>query len=167
MAEKNTAVDYFKEIMFTRYGAKTFIQANAKLYTNIGGISIVCVPDHVLWEQLADDEYMKEFVREYDPVKDDPEILEILSYADDLETNLWIGLNSDDMYDGKIINININGLNYAIPIGKGLFPRLRKAEYNGFAYRVFFKNQKIILVLKKRWKAAGCGFTTLRGFAVL
>lgn len=163
----NEALDIFKDIT-DRASLKMFYYNNRQMISkNPKGSNIIIIPDIELWNMIL--ESFKDVIREIDMLDvDQSSMAELLKYTSDLSTN-WLDLDTDNLYQGDVLKITIDGFNYELSINKGLIPlKLRKAEYNNISYKVF-KDEGYLLGLKKRfdYPLEGYGFTLVRIFQII
>lgn len=164
------ALSYFKDVM-KRSNIIEFKHVNSMIHAvNAKDVSVIIVPDQLLWNAIIEDEELKSHMDELDISKPENSIIqEKFTYAQDLNGNSWIEINGETMYAGEMVNITIDGFKYEIPVNKGLFPtRLKKAEYNNFAYRIYTQ-PRLALVLKKKFEGPieNTSFSIIRAFQVL
>lgn len=111
--------------------------------------SVVLSIDKDLWNAIIDDKDLKSHIREYDPTIDGDDIKNLFSYMEDINNDGWINLDCDQLYAGKVMKIDINGIEYDIPVCKNLIPlKLKKNEFNNIKYKII-KRDQIALVLNK------------------
>lgn len=168
MAKKESkAIDYFKEIMFNRYGISSFIHENGIMYSLTNGVTILTIPEQILWDEIIEDEELKSMMTPLNPEDSNFKLVqEMMRYADDIDGNSWFGLDADKLFNNNVINIDVLTYGYSVPISRGLFPKMRKAEYSQFSYRIFLE-PRTVLALKKKWKAPTTCFTTIRPFLLV
>lgn len=139
------AINTFEDVML-RASLSDYFHVNRTLLSkNPKGNSVLVVVDQTLWNGIMDKPEIKDRIMEASQ-----EDAKICAYGDDLNSDAWIELNSDELYSGKIIKINIDNLEYDLSINKALIPlKLKKSEFNNISYRVFPKD--MILVLRKHF----------------
>lgn len=163
------AITIFKNAML-RASLSDYLYVNNNLISsNDKGNTIIVIPDQTLWLRIIDDVDMKDHLSELDiNKKGDREKMKLLQYAGDFDNDAWVEIDNDVLFSGKLFNINVEGLEYEVPINKGLIPlKLRKAEYNNIKYRIFPDS---ILSLKKRFDfpaIENCGFSIVRMFQLI
>lgn len=163
------AVKIFKDVT-RRASLSDYIYVNNSLIsTNPKGNSIIIVPDQTLWSHIIDDPELKDHLKELDVTNpEEYEKSKLLQYASDFSNDSWVEADSDALFSGKLLNIDVDGFEYKISINKGLIPlKLRKAEYNSISYRVFPDS---VLSLKKQFDFApieNCGFAMIRMFQMI
>jgi len=140
------ALNDFKSIML-RASLSDYLHVNGILISkNPKDVSVIIKPDKSLYKYI---EYIK--------------------YTDESNKELWIDINCDDLYAGKVISISVNGFNYEVSVNKNSVPlKLRKAEFNNISYRIF-TNPKLILTLAKRFDGYvdDSSFTMFRLYQIL
>lgn len=144
----NDSLMLFKDVI-KRAGLRSFQYVNCNVACFTSKDVKLCIHfDQPLWAIIMNDDELKDQFTEVNISKDGGQrVSDILDFCNDADGE-WIELNGQDMYDGKIIDIKIRGLNYTIPINKTIFPvRFKKSEYNNFAYKVYL--DKKILSIKK------------------
>lgn len=131
--------------------------------------SVLVIPDQSLWEGLLEKSNVKDHFKPLDLNRPDhQQISSICKYGNDLANEAWVDADSELLYKGKVIKIKVDGLDYSIDINKNLIPlKLKKAEFNNIAYRVFLDDR--MFVLKKRFDYAleDLGFTIIRLFKIV
>ena len=145
----NEALDIFKDIT-DRASLKMFYYNNRQMISkNPKGANIIIIPDIELWNMIL--ESFKDVIREIDMLDvDQSNMAELFKYTSDLSNN-WLDLDTNNLYQGDVLKITIDGFNYELSINKGLIPlKLRKAEYNNISYKIF-KDEGYLLGLKKRF----------------
>jgi len=163
----NEALDIFKDIT-DRASLKMFYYNNRQMISkNPKGANIIIIPDIELWNMIL--ESFKDVIREIDMLDvDQSNMAELFKYTSDLSNN-WLDLDTNNLYQGDVLKITIDGFNYELSINKGLIPlKLRKAEYNNISYKIF-KDEGYLLGLKKRfdYPLEGYGFTIVRIFQII
>lgn len=100
---------------------------------------------------------------------ENPEHRLYIDYEKYLNDENEIEINSDELYNGKIININIENFEYPILINKDSFPcKLKKAEFKDISYSIF-NNPNHILSLNKKFISdiEGGNFNMYRLFQII
>ncbi|MCM1215425.1 MAG: hypothetical protein NC548_13010 [Lachnospiraceae bacterium] len=165
------ALELFKQVM-TRSSLSNYVYVNNTMLTKSPkGYSVVIIPEQELWNKIIEDESLKSDMRELDEDnQNDAAQKELIVYGDQINDNGWIEADPNVLFAGKVFKIKIHGFEYEIPINRDLLPlKLRKAEYNNIAYRVFTA-PSVVLALKKKFDykdVDGGGFTIMRLFKVL
>jgi hypothetical protein len=164
------AIKSFKEVMQRASLSDYYYVGNILLSKNTSNSKILVVPDQDLWVKLIDDEEFKPFLKEPDLTNpEESNIPAWMEYGKEIDTD-WIPIDiSADLYTGKVFRITLNKYEYKIPINRDLMPmKLKKSEYEGVAYRVFYKPLQI-LAIKKRFENVldGYGFTIIRLFQII
>ena len=163
------AINIFEDVMQRALLSDYYHVNRTLLSKNLKGNSILIVIDQTLWNAIIDKPEIKEKMKELDLTKiDDQENAKICSYGDDLNNDSWIELDCETLYAGKIIKLNIDGLEYNLTINKNLIPlKLKKAEFNNIKYRVF--PDTMTLALKKRfdYSIEDHGFDIIRLFKIV
>ena len=161
----------FKDVMH-RASLSNYLYVNKILLSkNSKDQSILIIPDQELWLKIIEDSELKKCIKELDISNQKENSLKyIFTYADNIDNDTtWINIDIDTLFSGKIFKINIDGLDYEIPINKNLLPlKLKKAEYTKISYKVF-KNTSLVLGLKKRFDfpIENCGFSIIRLFKII
>lgn len=141
------------------------------LSKNIKGNTILVVFDQNLWNDIIDKPEFKDKLNELDLTKSENSLkINLCSYGEDLTNEAWIDLDAETLYNGKIIKISIDGLEYDLSVNKNLIPlKLKKSEFNNISYRVFPPDVRTVLALKKRfdYPLEGYGFTIIRLFQIV
>jgi hypothetical protein len=128
---------------------------------------VLVIPDPLLFDILTGDKTIE--VQELPLL--DPDVGHLrgwFKYGENIEEDKWFTLLDDErLYEGKTIEIPIAGHPIPIVIHKDLIPlRLRKAEFNSIAYRVFV--DPLLFGIKKRFELLeGYGFTIMRLFQIV
>jgi hypothetical protein len=163
------SLNYFKEVM-KRSSLTNYVYVNDILLSkNPKDVSILIISDKTLWLSIVDDPDLKPNIRELnisDPVES--ALNKIMSYANDINDSAWVEINPEAMMNGETVEIMVKDFSYKIPINKGLIPvKLKKAEYNGMAYRVY--PDKLMMGLKKKFEGVveDTSFTMMRIFHVI
>jgi hypothetical protein len=160
----------FKDIM-KRSLLEDFIFMNHIMvsYNTKEKYAVVLSIDEDLWKCIIDDEELKSHIKEFNPIEDSVNIKNIFSYENEILNDNWIDLDSDLLYDGKVMKININGIEYDIPICKSLIPlKLKKIEFNNIKYKIV-SNKETLMILNKRfdYPIEKLGFSISRIFYIL
>lgn len=163
-------VSLFRDVM-NRCGISSFKYVNNMIHAvNEKGVSMLIIPDHSLWVAIMEDKELAELFTELDITSPDGKMTqEKFVYAQELDGENWIEINGETMYTGEMVNVTIDEFQYTIPVNKGLFPlKLKKAEFNNFAYRLF-RTPKLVLALKKKFDGPvdDSSFTIIRLFQIL
>lgn len=163
------AVKIFKDVM-SRTSLSNYIYVNHTMISKTPkGRSVLILPDINLWKEIIIDEEIDK--RELD-IKNPDEIKlqSLFSYADNMESDEWINLDSELLFKGKIIKIRVNGFDYKISLNRDLIPlKLRKSEYYKISYRIFVSNDSFVLGIKKRfdYPLEDSGFYIMRLFKII
>lgn len=163
------ALNYFKDVM-RRSSLENYVFVNRiALSKNPKGQSVIIVPDETLWCKIIDDSDLKDRFRELNPTDSaDSNTMKLITYGEDL-TNDWFEINPEEIFTGEIFKLILDGFDYDIPLSKNMLPlKLRKAEFNNIAYRVF-TSPITVLALKKKFESPveGCNFTMIRILQIL
>ena len=132
------------------------------------GHSVLTVAEPELWAIAMEDEEFRTKVIPFDMEKHG-DLRFKFRYAERAFNDDWISIDPDKMYSGDLVQLKIDGLEYDIPINVKVFPlKLRKTEFNGFAYRVT-KTDRVILCIRKRFDnlLPGKGFCMITPFQVI
>ena len=161
----------FESVMLRASLSDYYHVNNIMLSKNPKGHSVLIVPDQLLWDKIMESETLKPHISELDISKPaEQAMLSKFKYGEDLDSSLWIEIDPNELYSGKIIKIKIDGFEYDVSINKNFLPlKLKKAEFNGITYRVFFE-EHIVLALKKHFIIFGMedyGFTMIRIFTAV
>jgi len=164
------ALNDFKSIML-RASLSDYLHVNGILISkNPKDVSVIIKPDKSLFQKILDDLELKDHITELDESNSEEyKYIEYIKYTDESNKELWIDINCDDLYAGKVISISVNGFNYEVSVNKNSVPlKLRKAEFNNISYRIF-TNPKLILTLAKRFDGYvdDSSFTMFRLYQIL
>lgn len=162
-----TVVEQWKEVT-QRASLSSYYNVNGTLVSknNKGKILLVVMDIPLLALILADKDID---VKEFDI--SDPETKEYrawFEYGSKLDGDGWLSLVDDTgFYDGKVIEIVINGHDFPVIISKELLPlKLKKAEFEMVEYRVF--TDPGVLAIRKRYQPLeNHGFTIMRLFQII
>lgn len=164
------ALKIFKDVMLRALLTDYLYVNKSMLSKNPKDHSILIIPDQTLWVKIIEDDELKSHIQELDI--NDPEqykSLQLFEYGNQLDGDVWVDIDPEILFKGKVFKISMKGFDYEVPINRALLPlKLRKAEYNNISYRVFTK-PSLMLVLKKRFDfpLEDCGFTIMRMFKVI
>lgn len=166
------SLNNFKDTML-RASLSNYVYVNRNLITtHPKGYSVIIIPEKDLWTTLIDDDEMKKNMREVILTNpDDFELSDLTKYCDDIDNrDIWIELDAETLYKGKIIRVKVHDdFEYDVPINRDLLPlKLKKAEYNDIAYRIF-TSESPMLCIKKRFNypLPDAGFTMIRVFSII
>lgn len=145
------SLDKFKELM-SRASLEDFVYLNNVLCSkpkSSDRLTLV-LPDQPLWLELSNDKDLKDRMKEVELNNTDHEdYIEAFSYLENAN-GTWLDLDSDELYKGSIIYVNIHPRNYSIPINKKLLPvKLKKSEFNNIKYMVSTSPLLSILIKKR------------------
>ena len=159
MAEKKkpTAEDElmkFKDILKRSKITNLAYLNNTMISLNTDTISTILIPDSDLWNLIINDNELKDHIVEYDQNVHETDMRDKFVYGSNLDNEIWISIDPEVILNGSLMNINVSGFSYNIPINKGLFPlKFRKAECNSFMYRVTKHKENTILILRKLFES--------------
>lgn len=160
------ALNIFNDVM-QRASLTNYDYVNNILISKNDKGTVWIIPDRLICENVFSNN--KE-LKEVSPTTEDGlNLIKITSLLNDIDSDDWIEIDPNVIYNGSIMNIFIDGFDYDIRINRNLIPlKLRKAEVNNIAYRLFNK-ENLILGLKKRFEYAlpEMGFTLVRLFQIL
>lgn len=163
------ALNYFKEVM-KRSSLQNYVYVNNLMLSKTPkNQSVIIAPELELWRAIIDDKDLRENMKELNPDNAmDRYSMQLLTCGEDL-TTAWIDLDSIAIYNGVMLKVSIDGLEYDIPINKNLLPlKIKKAEADNIAYKVFV-NPNMILAVKKKFifPVEECNFTIMRLLQIL
>ena len=131
------------------------------------GYSVLILIDQTLWNALLENEEFKNHLKEFNSFGSESEDNKIFSYGTNL-TDAWIDLDIDSLYTGKVVKININGLEYDAEVHKNLIPlKLKKSEFNNIQYQVLTDSMTLILRKRFEYSLEDHGFTIIRAFQII
>lgn len=166
------SLNNFKDTML-RASLSDYVYVNKNLITvHPKGYSVIVIPDQDLWTTIIDDEEMKKDITEANLNNpDDSELADLIKYCNDLDSPLWIELDPEVLYKGKIIRVKVHdNFEYDIPINRDLLPlKLKKAEYNNISYRIFMDDESPVLCIRKKFEypLENGGFAMIRVFSII
>lgn len=162
------AINIFEDVM-TRSSLSDYIHVNRTILSKSDkGYSVIIVIDQSLWNALLEKEEFKEKLKEFN-ISDNENIdTKIFTYGDDINNNLWIDVDLESLYAGKVVKINIDNLEYDITIHKNVIPlKLKKGEFNNIKYRVFTNDMTLALSKRFEYPLEDLGFTIIRLFKII
>lgn len=162
-------VTLFKDLM-ERSEIHQFQFQNHTLVTVVKDATLLIHVEDELWDKLIADETIKNQIKEIDPNSDfGKNHLWILKYADDLDEG-WVDIDGMVLYGNKLVSITIDGFTYEATIGKESIPlKLKKAEFNNFAYKIY-TDSNLILAIKKKFPPTDeskSAFTAIRLYHIV
>lgn len=162
------ALKYFQEVM---------LRASLSNYTHVNRImcsknpkekTILIIPEIGLWNSILDSE-MKEKIKELDSKdKNYNETNNVIHYGETINDD-WFDIDTETLYQGKIVKIKIDGYEYDFSINRDCLPlKLKKAEYNEIKYKVFTLPYHVLAIKKYfPFPISDYGFTMMRLFQII
>ena len=91
---------------------------------------------------------LKDDIEDFNNYRDYTKIMNYYELRDDS----WINIDiSNELFTGKIFEIQLDSKKYKISINRDLMPmKLKKAEYNDVAYKIYLK--PFVLGIRKRFE---------------
>lgn len=160
----------FKSVM-QRAAISDYKSVDRYMISKTEKCTVVVVPDVELWPFILEDQELKEHMKPLD-LNDpaDAELGSITKYAADIDLDGWVEPNLEDLFAGKPLKMTIDGFSYELSYSKDMLPlKLRKAEQNQIAYRVYL-GQNPSVAIKKRFVVKNLdqyGFTMIRVFQII
>lgn len=101
----------------------------------------------------------------------------ILNCAEEIYSDEWTPLSSDELFSGKRIEIQVNEVDYSIILNKSMIGiNLKKSEFSNVSYRIKRIGSKQVLSIKKDFEPitygpkkeilVGSGFALVRSFYI-
>lgn len=165
------AVKEFKSVML-RASLDSYLYVDRYMLSkSVKDFTVIIIPDQELWVKLLDDEEIKPKLQALDLNDSDQSTkVPLFRFADEIESEGWLEPDLEQFFKGTVIKVKVPNFEYDLSITKDSLPiKLRKAEQNRVAYRVFLK-PNITLAIKKRFvvkEMEQYGFTMLRLFQVI
>jgi hypothetical protein len=145
---------------------ESILNGSGSVYFNVNGILlsknkldriVIVVPDKLLLEGLIEDKTIniEELTIDHQYFK---YYNNLFKYGEGIDSDDWISLQSDELYAGNTIDINIKDYECPIQINKDLLPiKLKKSEYENIFYRIFM--DPLIIGLRKDFKSINEGYS--------
>ena len=103
-----TVLKEFESVMLRASLSDYYYVNSIMLSKNPMGHSILIIPDQLLWDKIMENSALKSHITELDISKPAGQImLEKIKYGEDLGNSSWIEIDSNELYNGKIIKIKI------------------------------------------------------------
>ena len=162
------AIKVFMDVI-TRSSLTEFFYINNTLISkNPKGNSVVLLLEQSLWNGIIDNIEIKDKLHELDSNNPNHQDDIKLSKYTDIENATWIDIDSEQLYSGKVVKLNVEGLEYELSVNKNLIPlKLKKNEFNDISYTVIPSDMTFILRKKFNYPLEDHGFTIMRIFKIL
>lgn len=161
---------YYKELINRANLSKFVNYENILAGKNKDNKTVVVIPDIPLWNAILEDPELKENITKYNENSYlDLTVEDLVRYTSDFNSPAWIDLDTTTIYEGKMIELRVNEVEYEIPISRDCLPlKLKKAECNNLTYRIF-GSPILTLGIKKYFpfKVPGCDVTMMRMFRII